>query len=486
MGIASALDTTDRNVQVATDSMVAENPRSLKREATMPNQTPSESTTLKALADEVRSLKARLQMVEAQGRPPAVVPRADRPTDEILREPSDAQPVSRRGAFKVLGAAAAGGVGVAFGSAILSAEPAAATTGAMQYGASNDAGSDATILTANTAAGHVTFFAQNTSGSGFGLYGVAVAESGITATQGSAVVGDTNGVAPGVEGLSGADGVGVHGVAGGAVGGFIAALAGVAGETTTAGGIGVAGGASNGIGVLGLTFDAGSPAVQGQNLNNNGGMGVSGFSEAGAAVYGVSNTGFGGVFSGGHAPLLLGEGEGIGPPTSTGHGVGELYVDGNGAIFYCYAGDGTTSGEWVALTNGTFPIPPVRVINTADGTGGITGPLVPGSTVHTSSAIAGTHGIPAAAVGVVGNLAISGVNGALLNGVGFATLFPAGEATPATANINAGSGCFAISNAVTVGLGSGGANAGKLSLVWSGGGPVPHAEAYFDVTGYIL
>ena len=148
-------------------------------------------------------------------------------------------------------------------------------------------------------------------------------------------------------------------------------------------------------------------------------------------------------------------------------------------------GDGTTS-EWVALTNGTFPIPPVRVINTADGTGGITGPLVPGSRCTPRSAIAGTHGIPAAAVGVVGNLAISGVNGALLNGVGFATLFPAGEATPATANINAGAGCFAISNAVTVGLGSGGSNAGKLSLVWSGGGPVPHAEAYFDVTGYIL
>jgi hypothetical protein len=203
-------------------------------------------------------------------------------------------------------------------------------------------------------------------------------------------------------------------------------------------------------------------------------------------VQGVSETGTGAFFNGGRAPLQLGPAGGFtGPPTDAGHFIGEFYVDGNGALFYCYAGNGTTS-EWVALTNGTFPVPPVRVINTANGTGGISGPLVPGATVHTSSAIAGTHGIPAAAVGVVGNLAISGVSGALLNGVGFATLFPAGEATPATANINAGAGCFAISNAVTVGLGAGGSNAGKVSLVWAGGGPVPQAEAYFDVTGYIL
>jgi hypothetical protein len=201
----------------------------------------------------------------------------------------------------------------------------------------------------------------------------------------------------------------------------------------------------------------------------------------GTAVLGTSTAGIGGRFAGGHAPLRLETGAVVGPPTDNGHNPGEFYVDFNGTLFYCYDTD-----TWVALTNGTFPIAPVRVINTVNGTGGISGPLVPGATVHTSSAIAGSHGIPAAAVGVVGNLAISGVGGALLNGVGFATLFPAGEPTPATANINAGAGCFAISNAVTVGLVAGGANAGKLSLVWAGGGPVPQAEAYFDVTGYIL
>ena len=428
------------------------------------------------LRSEIARLEARLPLVEARGRSgdrPAVPSTAIEPTHE---QPPDAQPVSRRGAFKVLGAAAAGGVGVALGSAVLSAEPAAALTGTMMYGADNDAGADTTALNAATLDGHATFSALNATSNSFGLYGVVVAESGIGATEGSAVVGDTNGNGPGVEGLSGTGGIGVHGVAGSLTGVFLGS-AGVTGESADFNSNGVIGLSTHSIGVIGVTYDVESIGVLGQNRSVDIG---------GPAVVGQSLAGIGGSFAGGLAPLSLAPGMGHGPPTGTGHFFGEFYVDGNGAIFYCYAGDGTTSGEWVALTNGTFPVPPVRVIDTADGTGGITGPLVPGSTVHTSSAIAGTHGIPAAAVGVVGNLAISGVNGALLNGVGFATLFPAGEPTPATANINAGAGCFAISNAVTVGLGSGGSNAGKLSLVWSGGGPVPNAEAYFDVTGYIL
>ncbi len=133
----------------------------------------------------------------------------------------------------------------------------------------------------------------------------------------------------------------------------------------------------------------------------------------------------------------------------------------------------------------TVQIEPVRVIDTVTGVGGITGPLAPGATVHTSSVIAGADGIPAGATGIVGNFAISGVGGALLNGYGVTTIFPAGAATPATANINAGAGCFAISNAVSVAFGTGG-NLGKVSIVWGGGGPVPHVQAFLDVTGYVL
>jgi len=110
---------------------------------------------------------------------------------------------------------------------------------------------------------------------------------------------------------------------------------------------------------------------------------------------------------------------------------------------------------------------------------------VPGATVHTSSVLTGANGIPDGAVGIVANLAVSGVGGALLNGFGVMTIFPAGVATPATANINAGAGSFAESNAVTVAFGTG-ANAGKVSIVWNGGGAVPNAQAYLDVIAYLL
>jgi hypothetical protein len=161
--------------------------------------------------------------------------------------------------------------------------------------------------------------------------------------------------------------------------------------------------------------------------------------------------------------------------------IGDFIVLSNGSLHYSYA-----TNQWVQLNNGIVTLPaPVRIINTVAGTGGITGPLVPGAVVHTSSVLSGANGIPIEALGLVGNFAISGVGGALLNGFGVATIYPAGVAVPATANINAGAGCFAISNTVTVAFGTGG-SAGKVSIVWTGGGPVPNAEAFFDVTGYIL
>jgi hypothetical protein len=155
---------------------------------------------------------------------------------------------------------------------------------------------------------------------------------------------------------------------------------------------------------------------------------------------------------------------------------GSIGVKGTGVIGV----QGVTIGGGTALSQG----PGILGVGNATGVG-VQARNAAGASVHTSSAIAGTHGIPAQAIGVVGNFAISGVSGALLNGFGVATIFPAGTATPATANINAGAGCFAISNSVTVGFGSGG-NAGKLAIVWGGGGAVPHAQAFFDVTGYIL
>jgi hypothetical protein len=221
------------------------------------------------------------------------------------------------------------------------------------------------------------------------------------------------------------------------------------------------------------------------NSNATYGPAISAYNDNPAPALSCTNqgAGYGATFAGGLAPVLISPAATTGPPTTGAHALGELYYDADGLAWRCW--DAGTPGEWAPqYTTVTLPAP-VRVINTSTGEGGITGPLVPGSTVHTSSAVAGTNGIPVGANALVANLAVSGVGGALLNGYGVMTIFPAGEATPATANINAGAGCFALSNTVTAGLGTG-ADAGKVSIVWGGGGPVPNAQAYLDVIAYII
>jgi hypothetical protein len=238
--------------------------------------------------------------------------------------------------------------------------------------------------------------------------------------------------------------------------------------------VGSDGGSGLGVGVRGECDNPANTSAAVEGITNGTGAGV-----AGACL----GNGYGGVLSGGLAPLLLYPAPTAGPPTTGTHQLGELYVDSDGVQYRCAAAG--TPGTWVPQYS-VVPLPaPVRVINTTTGEGGISGPLVPGATVHTSAVLTGANGIPDGAVGIVANLAVSGVGGALLNGYGVMTIFPAGAATPATANINAGAGSFAESNAVTVAFGTG-ADAGKVSIVWNGGGPVPNAQAYLDVIAYLL
>ncbi len=534
--------------------------------------TPPEGTTLAALADEVRSLKTRLQMLEAQGRSQTGVLRAETLTDEVVRELDANLAVSRRGAIKVLGAAAAGGVGMALGSTVLGAEQAgAANFQYVELGAQNTASQSTNILTSggvglgagsqdatgtgvvgtnSSGSGGSGVFGLSESAVGIGIFGVCAAGIGVVGQDVDSDPnpnGTPNGKLPigvqgnsdsgiGVQGVLTTKGIGFYAVDGEdlsgqatSVGVYGSSAAGTGVSGQSASGVGVQGTSSGTVAVLGTLIGSGEGAIAGEDHTTQAtSYGVFGSSNAGYGMYCTSQSGLAlfAALTGPGNGAIAGEDQsdqstsyGVFGSSAKGIGVigrataggvvgiqaantvgpslqlvpsaspllpstsqpGQFIVLSDNSLHYAYG-----PNEWVALTNGTFPIPPVRVINTADGTGGITGPLVPGSTVHTSVTIAGSHGIPAAAIGVVGNLAISGVGGALLNGAGFATLFAAGEVTPATANINAGAGCFAISNAVTVGLGVGGSNAGKLSLVWSGGGPVPHAEAYFDVTGYIL
>jgi len=163
-----------------------------------------------------------------------------------------------------------------------------------------------------------------------------------------------------------------------------------------------------------------------------------------------------------------------------------MYVDANGVFYKCVVAG--TPGTWVPMYAVVPLLAPVRVISTPpgpDNTGGLTGPFSPDGTIHTTSVLTGgTTGIPDIAVGVVGNLSISG-NGELLNGYGYLTLFPGGASNPSTSSLNSGGDTYATSNGVTVAFGTG-KNAGKLSFAWQGGGYPPACQVFLDVTAYIL
>jgi hypothetical protein len=423
---------------------------------------------LEAMRGQLAALTATVAVLTddqpAGGVVPPTFPSDHRSTMGAVLASDDGLPgnarISRRGAL-ALGAAAAVGLG-ALADSGLAVTPAAATTGAMQYGASNDAGADETdlISTSDTETLSVT-----NNGSGAAIAGTVVGNGTVlqatnsdTSSTGTVLDASTAGIGgilkgqmtngnnpqPGIYLDHSGTGVGVHAVQGN-------------NEST-------------------------NPAFFGETTGT--GAALSGAAYGGApGVLGASTFGYGASLNGGLAPILLSPASTAGAPTSGTHVLGELYVDSNGVQYRCAAAG--TPGTWVPQYS-VVPLPsPVRVINTSTGEGGISGPLVPGATVHTSSALAGTNGIPVGAIGVVANLALSGVGGAVLNGFGVLTIFPAGTATPATANINAGAGCYALSNTVTVAFGTG-ADAGQLSLVWDGGGAVPNAQAYLDVTAYLL
>ena len=476
-------------------------------------------------------------------------PRADAGSTPAPHEqgPAPETRISRRGAL-ALGAAAAVGLG-AVADSVLAATPAAAATGNMQYGASNNAVTAGTDLT-STATGE-TLSIENTAGEGNAL-SVSVTDAlsagsaiyAVNAGQNNTVKALSNNVdnpnavvfasnsgpGAGVQGES-TSGYGLSGQ-GGLAPLYLTPATSLGPPTTGTHLVGefyvdsegylfqllggappqwcpvVLGGSSldttygtelfssdsrftfsahnvgEGAAITAEAIGTASviSALQASSESTGAGINSSTYG-SGAAFVGASVSGYGVSAQGGLAPLLLTPAATAGAPTTGAHVLGELYVDSEGVQYRCAAAG--TPGTWVPQYS-VVPLPsPVRVINTSTGEGGISGPLVPGATVHTSAALAGTNGIPDGAVGVVANLALSGVGGAVLNGFGVLTIFPAGTATPATANINAGAGCYALSNTVTVAFGTG-ADAGKVSLVWDGGGAVPNAQAYLDVTAYLL
>ena len=112
-------------------------------------------------------------------------------------------------------------------------------------------------------------------------------------------------------------------------------------------GVGVRGTSTTNDGIVGSSGGDRKSGVFGDNTDTTRvTFGVSGRSQSpqGAGVFGFSDVGYGGQFSGGRAPLRLQPGTTFGRPTTGNHQAGEFFVDGNGDLFFCKVSG--TPGTW--------------------------------------------------------------------------------------------------------------------------------------------
>jgi hypothetical protein len=123
---------------------------------------------------------------------------------------------------------------------------------------------------------------------------------------------------------------------------------------------------------------------------------------------------------------------------------------------------GPASGRYTPLT-------PARILDTRDGTGGVSGPVGPGTTVDVQAT--GRGGIPASGVTAVAmNVTVTQPTAD-----GYLTLYASGSARPPTANLNFTPG-KTVPNLVVVQVGAN----GKVSAFNSAGG----THVIFDVAGW--
>ena len=118
------------------------------------------------------------------------------------------------------------------------------------------------------------------------------------------------------------------------------------------------------------------------------------------------------------------------------------------------------------------PITPARILNTIDGTGGLSGKFV--SDVARTFQVTSNGGVPAGATAVTGNLTVT-----QQNSLGYAFVGPVAMSWPGSSNLN-----FPAlddrANAVTVALGAG----GTLAITYAASDLTATAHMIFDVTGY--
>jgi hypothetical protein len=261
-----------------------------------------------------------------------------------------------------------------------------------------------------------------------------------------------------------------------------------------------------------LRLDATNNSTQTGTTDIHGVEGIGFF--GGAGVAGASSSGPGGAFGSTTGPDLqlggvtvnknrVGSGRlaqlqrsgvaAAGPSFTAAAGMSELIRGTDASMWLSTNGtSGTATANWkrmntvrVDKADGTgAAFAPARIIDTRSSVGtagsGLTGnaPLQPGVT-YIFGPFTGTNGLPADAIGIVGNVTVVNFTGA-----GYLSLFPGGAPDPGTSSINFG-GEFANSgwaNGFTLGFGTG-SNAGKISMRLSANGITCHA--IIDVTAFL-
>jgi len=400
----------------------------------------------------------------------------------------------------------------AAGSVALQAIPAtAADNGNMILGQANDATAttqlhpttatptsplfqiDANPAT-NGAVGLIVTGALNTNATSFQGAGTGVGVSALS-SLGDAIAAQAG---------SGASANGVVGTAG--VGATSNGVVGTAGAGTTSNGvIGNAGAGTYSIGVIGNA---------GVGVTSAGVLGAAGSASSSAGVVGVATNAFGvfgqatsgiDMIAGGNGRLAqvpFSAGGSGGPAFTPGPGVLEVVREDDGSVWVsrAQAGSpvGTLKGAWkrmnavrVDAADGSgSPFVAARVLNTINGTGtgAHTGPLLPGETVD-FPAFTNANGIPADAIGIIGNLTAVASNSAGSPAATFAVggwlaLTPGGvSANPLNplSNVNYGGPVNAVPNFFVVGFGTG-AYAGRIRIQ-NGGNTKVHV--LLDVFGIL-
>lgn len=191
----------------------------------------------------------------------------------------------------------------------------------------------------------------------------------------------------------------------------------------------------------------------------------------GSGFIGVSGTGdIGGSFSGNLAAISLAPQNLPGAPTSGDFSKGDILVDSLGVMHLCVA-DGNP-GTWIKISHGgtRFLSAPYRAYDSRNAVAGklrsADGSI---STPRVIPIVGVVPGLPENAVGVVGNVTVTGIDAG-----SFLTVWPSG-AWPNSSNLNFSS--TDIANSFSCGL----SNTGTLSVATLG-----QTHVIIDISGYVL